>query len=121
MAEQRDRARVLLREHDKVPSRAEGGHHVLHRAVHRDADQGQQEDGSCFGFVGVTGVDDYCGWFFSWPREEAGIRTVAEREAVLDSLEADEANQFEPQIPRRWARAKLETYLRANYDLRFRS
>lgn len=87
-----------------------------------DANQGNQEDGRAFGFVGVSGTDDdYCGMFFSWPRDTVGITSVAEREAVIDSLEYDETTQHETEIPRRWCQQKLRAYLRANYDLRNRS
>ena len=83
-----------------------------------DANQGETQDGRAFGFTLVPGLDDYCGMFFTWPRADVGIRSVAEREAMLDSLEYDETTQYEPHVPRAVARRALERYLKNKYDLR---
>mgnify|MGYP001611352345 CR=1 FL=1 len=83
-----------------------------------DENQGQTEHDRAFGFVGTSDVDDYQGWFFTWPGPSATISTVAEREAVIESLDADETCPHEPTIPRRWARQKLEKYLRESFDMR---
>ena len=86
-----------------------------------DANQGETENGKAFGFIGVHGVEDYCGWFFDWPSAAAKITTVAERVGVIDSLASDETSSQHPAIPYRWARQKLEKYLRATFDLRRKS
>jgi hypothetical protein len=83
-----------------------------------DSDQGTTQSGRAFGFTLIPGEHDYCGLFFTWPREQVGIRSVAEREAVLDSLEYDETTQYEPHVPMAVARKALDNYLRKTYDLR---
>jgi hypothetical protein len=84
-----------------------------------DKFQNHQRDGRAFGFIGLKGDDDdYQGWFFVWPREEPEIRSVAERDAVLDSLDADQTRPNDPQIPYKLARRRLERFLRAAFDLR---
>ena len=84
-----------------------------------DADQGVSVSGTAFGFIGCD-ADSYQGWFFDWPRESTGIESVAEREKMLDSLNADTAvGCGDEQIPYRWARKKLDKWLRAQYgDMR---
>ncbi len=91
---------------------------IRRKSLWVDADQGETKDGKAFGFVGTHDTDDYQGWFFTWPSEQPVIRTVAEREAMLDSLEADETCPNDPQIPYAWARQRLERYLREHFDLR---
>jgi hypothetical protein len=83
-----------------------------------DANQGKADSDRAFGFTLVPGLEDYCGMFFTWPRAEVGIRTVAEREAMLDSLEYDVTTQYEPHVPMAVARKALDRYLRHTYDLR---
>ena len=86
-----------------------------------EANQGVQKDGRAYGFVGTSDVDEYQGWFFVWPGREAQIRTVAERESVIESLEADDTCSAHAQIPYAWARQKLDRYLREKFDLRRKS
>lgn len=85
-----------------------------------DLDQGESENGKAFGYVGIHGVGEYKGWFFSWPRQTAGIRTTGERCAVIESLEEEtESAPFDaPAIPLRWVRAALLARLKKDYDLR---
>lgn len=94
---------------------------IRRKSLWLDANQGDQKNGCAFGFVGTRDTDDYQGWFFTWPSDRATITTVAEREAMLDSLEADETCPNEEQIPYTWARQKLEKYLRTKFDLRRKS
>lgn len=91
---------------------------IRRKSLWLDANQGVTERGRAFGFIGTHDTDTYQGWFFTWPGELATISTVAEREAVLDSLDADTSCCNEEQIPRKWARQKLEKYLRSKFDLR---
>ena len=93
---------------------------IRRRSLWIDAHQGETDDCSPFGFIGTNDTDDYQGWFFTWPSDRAIITTVAERDAMLASLDADETCTNEPQIPYRWARQKLESYLRREFDLRKR-
>lgn len=94
---------------------------IRRKSLWIDANQGETKHGKAFGFVGTNDTDDYQGWFFTWPSEVAAIRTTAEREAVLESLDADETCPCEPTIPYRFARQKLDKYLRAKFDLRKKS
>lgn len=91
---------------------------IRKKSLWLDANQGEQKDGRAFGFIGTNDTDDYQGWFFTWPGSTAHISTVAERETMLDSLDADETCPNDPKIPYSWARIKLETYLRSKFDLR---
>jgi hypothetical protein len=92
---------------------------IKRRNLWLDEDQGKGLKERTFGFIGVYGTDDdYCGMFFTWPRGSAEIRTVAEREQVIDSLEYDETTQHHAHIPHAWCRQKLESYLRKTFDLR---
>lgn len=94
---------------------------IRRKSLWLDANQGETKSGKAFGFIGSNDTDDYQGWFFTWPSDRAIISTVAEREIVLDSLDADETHPNDPQIPYRWARQKLAKYLREHFDLRTRS
>ena len=86
---------------------------ITRKSLWIDADQGTDRNDRAFGFIGTSAGDDYQGWFFSWPREQAGIETDAELEAVIDSMEADEITSAYPQIPYRYAVARLRTFLDA--------
>jgi hypothetical protein len=96
---------------------------MLKKNVYVDHNQGLA-DGRAFGFVGLydcdTDTDNYCGWFFTWPGRVARIQSVAERDAVIASLEPDDVCRENRQIPHRWAKAALLAYLR-RFDLRRRS
>lgn len=91
---------------------------IRRKSLWLQANQGETKHGKAFGFIGTHDSDDYQGWFFTWPSSCAVITTVAERDAVLDSLDADETCPNDEQIPYRWARQKLDKYLRKNFDLR---
>ena len=94
---------------------------ITKKHLHIDPNQGQQEDDRAFGFIGMDATfdDDYQGWFFVWPGTHPGLSTVAERDAMLDSLDEDETESHSPQIPHRWARQALAKYIRERYDFRF--
>ena len=83
-----------------------------------DHNQGTTRDGRAFGYIGCDTDEEYCGWFFQWPRAAARIESVGERDAMLDSLDADSEHEDDPEIPLRLARACLATYLRDKFDLR---
>jgi hypothetical protein len=80
-----------------------------------DKHQGENQKGQAFGFIGLKGDDHYQGWFFTWPGPDAEITSLAEREQVLDSLDADETSPHDPQIPHQEALAKLEEFLTDNF------
>lgn len=94
---------------------------ITKKSLWIDLNQGEQKNGHAFGFVGTRATDDYQGWFFTWPSDRAIITTVAEREAVLESLDADETCPNDPQIPYRFARQRLEKLLKSSFDLRRKS
>lgn len=91
---------------------------IRKKSLWLDVNQGEGGDDKAFGFVGTNDTDAYQGWFFTWPGDRPVIHSVAEREAVLNSLEADEVCKHEPQIPYAWARQKLAKYLLEHFDLR---
>lgn len=72
-----------------------------------DERQGIDAAGRCFGFIGVDGVDEYCGWFFSWPRSAPDELTDEELRDMIESLEIDQTCRRDPIIPRRWAESVL--------------
>ena len=87
-------------------------------SIFLDSNQGEQKNGCAFGFIGTNATDDYQGWFFTWPSSTATIASVAERDQVIESLDADETQPLGPTIPIRWARIKLEKYLKSKFNLR---
>jgi hypothetical protein len=92
--------------------------HIRRKSLWMDVNQGETKSGRAFGFIGTNDTDDYQGWFFTWPSDRAVISTVAERNSVLNSLDADETCPNNEQIPYAWARQKLEKYLKHGFDLR---
>lgn len=91
---------------------------IRRKSLWLESNQGDTAHGKAFGFIGTHDTDDYQGWFFTWPGERAVITTVAERNAVIESLDADETCVCEEQIPLAWARQKLEKFLKSKFDLR---
>lgn len=94
---------------------------ITKKSLFLDANQGETKHGKAFGFIGTNLMDNYQGWFFDWPSACPAIKTVEERNRVINSLNADETCPCEPQIPYRFARLKLQKYLRQNFDLRSKS
>lgn len=90
----------------------------LENGYYIDPNQGISQSGRAFGYIGrtVDGVD-FCGMFFDWPSEDDEIYTAAERERMLDSLDYAEFDTG-VKINANKARAILNRYLRANFDLR---
>lgn len=84
-----------------------------------DANQGDNENGQAFGYIGTNETDadgnDYCGWFFDWPEDMAP--TAEAREAVLGSMDLDETCRHLQPIPLDEAREALERYLDRKFDL----
>jgi len=88
-----------------------------------DSYQGQTRNDRAFGYVGTEleyededGEErQYCGWFFTWPREEPGIATFRERDAVIASLDRDETMSGSDAIPIRLAEKKLLSHLRKRF------
>ena len=81
-----------------------------------DENQGQDGDGMAYGYIGRTvGGQDYQGWFFTWPSDEATITRAAHRQQMLASLEiAKEEWHCKPRIiSHRRAHAILNQYLRS--------
>lgn len=84
---------------------------ITRKSLWVDANQGTQEDGRAFGFVGTNATDDYQGWFFSWPGERATVTSEAEIEAIIDSMETDSTRPNDPEIPYRFAEFVLRRML----------
>jgi hypothetical protein len=82
-----------------------------------DANQGDTVSGKAFGFVGANNTDEYQGWFFTWPSDEARVETMEEKERVLESLEADGICSHYRRIPYRWAVWKLNRYMAEAFSL----
>jgi hypothetical protein len=76
-----------------------------------DRNQGTTADGRAFGYVGISGVWEYQGWFFTWPRDIASVNTLEEAMAVVASIEPDAEHKSEPQIPRKWVERELKGLL----------
>jgi len=93
---------------------------ITKKSLFIDERQGLDMHGKAFGFIGTSATDEYRGWFFTWPGKTAAIASVAEREAVIDSLETDETCPNDSPIPFRFARQILEKRLKAKFDLRRR-
>lgn len=88
-----------------------------------DAHQGETAEGLAFGFIGLRTNTNYRGWFFTYPCDSPVIRSVADREAVVASLELDSevAKDGDPTIPLDLAQSCLRAYLRNKFDLRRRA
>lgn len=90
---------------------------IRRKSLYLDSFHGEMSNGRAFGFIGTRDVNDYQGWFFVWPTSYPGIKTIAERNAVMESLELDIARPGLEQIPERWAQRLLGKYLEKHFDL----
>jgi len=84
-----------------------------------DPDQGVGRGGQAIGFIGwrakARGEDDYCGWFFSWPKDYPSDLTPDQIDAVVESMDADETSTQWPKIPHAVAAAKLRKLLESEH------
>jgi hypothetical protein len=87
---------------------------ITRKSLHVDRNQGETKSGCAFGFVGTHAIDDYQGWFFTWPSRHARVTSEEEIDSVIKSLDADETCRGEKQIPYRFAVAVLREYLTAS-------
>jgi hypothetical protein len=84
------------------------------RDLYIDQRQGSLDDGRDFGYVAVRNAgDEVQSYFFAWPGRVGLLRSARDRDAMIASLEPEEAySGTECVVPRRWAEAVLAAYLR---------
>jgi len=78
-----------------------------------DMNQGESNGRNAFGYIGNK--ERVCGWFFDYSNESAEVRSTAEIEKIIETLNQDETEKHLDALPYSWAeqllRKKLEDKL----------